>query len=149
MKILAFDPGETTGWAVVEVGEEEHISYHGGIARTHEEVWYTLENEMDHDTLLVFESFHLYANRARAQVNSSFYTVEMIGVINLWGELHNISCKQQTAQYGKSIWTDDKLKKFDLWPTGKYARHTRDALRHALTATKLHRLKHIRERWHD
>ncbi len=145
--VLGIDPGNTTGIAIIRYENGSFNLQRSEIIRDHLNMWHLLY-EINIDRI-VMESFHLYENRARAQVNSSFYTVEVIGIVKLWCQIHDCPLKLQTAQYGKSVWDDKHLKKFGLWPTGPNARHERDAIRHVATNLKLHRLSQIREVWND
>ncbi len=145
--VLGIDPGNTTGVAIIRYKDGEFNLQRSCVIVAHIDIWRFL-NEIDIDRI-VMESFHLYENRARAQVNSSFYTVEVIGIVKLHAQLRDIPLKLQTAQYGKSVWDDKHLKKFNLWPTGPSAKHERDAIRHVATNLKLHRLPQIREMWND
>ncbi len=145
--VLGVDPGNTTGIAIISRGENSFAFEHSDVIVDHVNMWHLLyEFQFDR---VVMESFHLYENRAKAQVNSSFYTIEVIGIVKLWCQINDIPLKLQTAQYGKSVWDDKHLKKFSLWPTGPNAKHERDAIRHVATSLKLHRLPRIREVWND
>jgi len=74
MKLLCFDPGETTGWALFAGGEIVGGTFPmwGVVPK--------LIQEHDPDVIL-YEAFHLRQNAAHRLVGSSFPTVEVIGVI--------------------------------------------------------------------
>lgn len=119
MKILSADPGETTG---VVVDNNGHLSF-----------W-----EIDSRTLsafddfligvnpdkIIYEQFHYRPNLMKAKL----YSMQVIGVIRLYAERHNVlipfTPKPDEAQ---AFWDDDKIKKLGLWQPGK--EHAVDALR--------------------
>lgn len=121
-KVIAFDPGGTTGVAIARITE--------GVPafRTFERVGlvpiYNLlyEERPDH---IVFEKF-FYQRRDKVDLTP----VEVIGVIKLYAALSGTEYTGLSAQQAKRFWTDDKLKKLDLWKTSQ--RHGMDALRHLL-----------------
>jgi hypothetical protein len=75
--------------------------------------------------MIVYESF-LYQRRDKVDLRP----VEAIGVIKLYHEIYRTPIISQTPSQGKAFWTDDRLKKLDLWEAGQP--HAMDALRHLL-----------------
>ena len=117
-KIMAFDPGFTTGVAVQE-GDSLTLMQVKGL-KTVWDVLYTGVPDM-----IVYESF-LYQRRDKVDLRP----VEAIGVIKLYSELQKIPILSQTPAQGKRFWTDKKIKQLDLWEPGQP--HAMDALRHLL-----------------
>lgn len=90
-KVLALDPGETTGWFYKdrETGEMRG----GTVSRDHQKVC-DLIVDLKPD-ILIYETFNLYPGKAKSLAWNSFYPCEVIGVIKLIGEgLHCQMVKQ-------------------------------------------------------
>lgn len=145
IKLLALDPGHTTGWALFDPINHALLDYgtfmHGGSTKVLWNFLNTLSPPIDQ---FVWESFHLYAHKAQSQIGNAFFTVEVIGVLRLYCELYQKPYKEQTAQVGKQIWTDYKLRRYGFYVANK---HSRDAIRHGLRYMNTHR--HYKESWND
>lgn len=131
-RVIALDPGGTTGWAVWstpdiigknspeflvgEIGPEEH----------HNALFQHLEELHTHNTVVVCESFEFRQNRQRDNIN--LMSREYIGIVKLFGQQRRCPVVFQTAGLAKTFVTDPKLKAMGLWWTGQ--RHARDATRH-------------------
>lgn len=131
--ILAFDPGETTGWALLRRSKDDTELMHAGQVKT-----WPLREGLGNITILyntfepvkmVFESYHIYSWKANQHKNSEVATIQIIGMIQTLALQQKISYTAQTAQVGKTFCTDDKLESWGLWIPG--LRHARDAIRHA------------------
>jgi len=132
-RILALDPGGTTGWAswtdgqynCGQIGPDEH----------HLELWDFLGNQQTANFTIVCESFEF---RQRARAGLELISKEYIGVAKLFKqermlELHNNQVQKlvfQTAAMGKGFIKDDKIKAKGLWTKGQ--KHAMDAMRHLL-----------------
>ena len=120
MKVLAFDPGKTTGWALVaDTGE---ILDWGEVALSLDVEFLIQESKPD---LVVYEDFVLYQFKAQAQAWKHFDPVEVIGVIKHICLCHEIECQKQMAWQAKRVEID---------PKPKGSKHAYDAMRHALVA---------------
>lgn len=137
MKIVALDPGGTTGIAhtvydkrskrfakivTSELGPQEH----------HKELYRFLIDESPH--VVVCERF-IHQNRKDEDSAAGVGSVELIsgeyiGVARLYCDLTDKTVVLQTPAQAKKLWTDDKLKTLDLWIKG--STHKRDAIRHLL-----------------
>lgn len=118
--IMAFDPGLHTGlcifWPAVNRMSTDELD-------SLESVWDQLSR---HDpSVVVYESFHWQSRRS-----VDFTPIEVIGVIKLWCKLNGKKLEPQTPSQGKAFWTDDKLKRANLYVVG--SPHKRDATRHML-----------------
>lgn len=127
-KIIALDPGGTTGWAMLiptastptilvgQIGPHEH----------HKDLWKFLTKE--EPDVIVNEAF-VYQKRDRVNLMSREY----IGVAKLYHQLTGTPFLQWTASEGKFFWTDKKLEQLGLLsrPLDKFA-HQNDATRHLL-----------------
>jgi hypothetical protein len=119
-RILALDPGVTTGWSyyngtrVLQSGQFKgsHLKFEGHLSEWASET-------------IVYERFQ-YQRRDKVVL----YPVEVIGVIKLYAEKWGVSLFEQTPSQAKNLWTDDKLKTLGLWIPGKP--HAMDATRHLL-----------------
>jgi hypothetical protein len=142
MRILGIDPGETTGYVLLQVDD---VSREVAIERA--ATWHGLVefDAMVNDGLfdgidaMAIEGYIIYPNRAQSHVGSHLYTAQEIGRL-LWVAYtkHIEIVKQQPASMAKSRWPDDRLEKYGLLLRGE-SLHARDALRHALTCfEKLH-----------
>lgn len=131
MRIVALDPGGTTGvaikeegaeWGFRQIGPEEH----------HDSLWYLLMEV--YPDILVVEHFEWRPNRHENKEYGDRY-VELIsreyeGIAKLWGLVHSRKVVIQTASQAKSFVKDENIKKLGLWKPGQ--KHAMDALRHAL-----------------
>jgi len=140
-RVVALDPGGTTGWASLTVVGGEDMWEEGQIGPDahHFELWDFLKEEsvLHHDMTIVCESFEFRQNKQRNNIN--LMSREYIGVIRLFGVLFDIPVVFQTAGTGKGFVSDDKLKVMGLYKPGQ--RHSNDAKRHLIyyVVTKLHR----------
>lgn len=135
LRVLAFDPGETTGHAyfssceLVECGQLEPLE---GTRQPDLMAAYKLVVNRDPD-VIIYERFGLYESKAVQQIGSTFPTVEVIGVIKLGAlRLDGTEVISYPAATAKSFFTDARLKDMGLLP--EYAhknRHAADAIRHA------------------
>lgn len=123
MIVLAFDPGGSTGWCVIDseytlIASGEIPDWHGvkDLFNTHQ------------PDVVVYETFQLYAWKAQSLSWNTFVPCEAIGVIKFIAEELQIPCVGQGPAERKWF-TDDRLKTFNMVPPSK---HAKDAIRHAL-----------------
>jgi hypothetical protein len=136
-RILALDPGETTGFAVFDslpkagrrVDWVEIDQVKTGNPEEAVEALVRLFDECRPDRV-VYESYHVYDWKKEQHVWSPVFTVQVIGCIWTLCRLRKIPFSTQSAQNAKGFWTDDMLTKYHLYQRG--LRHGRDATRHAL-----------------
>lgn len=121
-KILAFDPGVTTGITTLNTDTEEYFFFQKEFS--HESLWKFL-CECDPNTVL-YESFIFRQN------NKAIYIgVEFIGIIKLWAQMCERQIQSFAPSQSKAFWKDDKIKSLGLWMPG-YP-HAMDSLRVLLT----------------
>lgn len=140
MKVLALDPGGTTGWAMYSC--EEIVEPFNSTSEFYNEKWvagqldrpghheqlYTLLELMHADPFhVVTESFEF---RQRARNGLVLISLEYIGVAELFCQQRQLQLKRQTASMAKGFVTDDKIKNMELWKSGQP--HAMDATRHLL-----------------
>lgn len=141
MKILAIDPGVTSGYcfATLEGTITRHINEETvnnlSINITPyqqiddvEDCWDRIEKfQPDY---LICEDFE-YRNKARAGL--VLFSVQLIGVCNLYAlKAAKCSLTLQTAATGKGYYTNDLLKKVGVYKPGAAWEHSMDATRHLL-----------------
>lgn len=126
MRLMAFDPGVTTGvaWTTPQGTETAHIK--GELS--HKLVWDTLESYVPN--IIICERFN-YQRRDKVVLEP----MSIIGAIRTWHEVYTKTIKTsqlvfQTPSQAMNLWTDAKLQKIGLWETGRP--HAMDALRHLL-----------------
>jgi hypothetical protein len=137
MRIVAFDPGGTTGWATwhgitLLPGTNGFNSGQMGPGDHHKQLFDFISFEQGSDELhVVTESFE-YRQQQRTTV--VLVSKEYIGVMKYWMEERGRRGRdrfyEQTAGKVKPFWSDDKLKKLGLWNVGQ--NHANDAMRHLL-----------------
>ncbi len=125
MRILALDPGESTGWVTNKNGTITG----GTITHDRQAVWRLLLSE-DWD-VIVFETFQLYASHARTLIGNKFYTCEIIGLIKLVADMTYIQLVEQGASVKKYSGAYVRDEPWQLLKKQKGAtEHTWDAYQH-------------------
>lgn len=134
LKIVAIDPGVTTGWAVGVIDDSGYMKVRcDQYDFSHVTIYDFLKG--NHPDIIICESFEF----RKLQQGVNFYPVEMIGVVNYFVQSENrisasrqITLKMQTpaAQGDKAYWTNQKLKDNNVYQAGK--EHGRSAMKHLL-----------------
>lgn len=142
MRILAVDPGKTTGWAFLNTNAYD---YHKSPAivilpQVGEYEWY--------EFLERYEDW-LYSGKIDVTVSESFiisretlkktrqnYSLEAIGVMRYMSQRKGREFVLQAPSVAKSFATKEKLDKLGWWPKGQD--HAQDASRHLLTYVAAH-----------
>jgi hypothetical protein len=126
MRILAIDPGESSGWISLEPGGIEG----GTVKLDRHGIWCLLVEK--NPKLIIFESFKLYATHAKSMIGNKFYTCEIIGIIKLFAEVHGVKLIEQGAdikKYSSAKISDTAV----IWAKGtstSWTEHTYDAYMH-------------------
>lgn len=148
MRVLALDPGVTTGLVLAEVltGESMYSPTFQYDTIENERVMnprlHVIEAEQPRfdtrDMLkylheqapdeIVCESFEF--RQGKAITGADLTSKEIIGVVKTYAMLKDVPLHFQTAAVGKGHFTDEKLRENDMWFVGKH--HARDAARHLL-----------------
>lgn len=128
MKILAIDPGETTGVAVCEIGDTMgtfRVIDHKSIS-----LWRGIDFLLDvhHPDVIVAELFRLYPQCAKAQSFSSMVASRVIGAVEYIAEKRGITLVEQSAAVGTKIHLPKHI--FSEIGKGKTP-HEVDATKHA------------------
>lgn len=133
-RLLALDPGETTGWCIWDCipGANDTMIACGQL-----DTW-PIENQVKNfrallnqynPTQIVYEQYRVYEWKSDSHAWSDVPTLRIIGSIETFLLLNGIAYSHQTPQVAKHFVTDDKLKGWGLYERGQ--RHSRDAMRHA------------------
>jgi hypothetical protein len=127
--IVGFDPGVTTGVCVVQ--------YLGGLdafalTSVAEIPWSArfsaVQAVLAHADHIVVESFRLYASRAQDQINNSFPSAQVIGIIDTWAWMYNKYEKiveQPASDIGRTVVLPQHLAAI-----GTGSEHKKDAYKH-------------------
>jgi hypothetical protein len=145
-RVVALDPGGTTGWAAYSANRIVHDPWNPSQDEWKDGLWswgqigpgkhhLELEELLDKQSegidtfIVVCESFEFRQGKQRANIN--LMSREYIGVVELWCK-HNPKAEYvaQTAGMGKGFVTDPKLRIMGRWIKGQ--KHARDAMRHLI-----------------
>lgn len=131
-RLLALDPGETTGFATF-IGSDRTVHWEEiDQIKTWPmiDVVQNLTNLFDQTkpNAVVMESYRVYSWMTESHAWSPVNTVQIIGCIQTLCIQRMIPYYFQTAQIAKNFFTDEKLKEYGLYVKG--VRHGRDATRH-------------------
>ncbi len=143
--VLAFDPGETTGFARFEDG---YLTWSEQLNTPTVMSSATMLNRLitagpygqDGRYILpevVVENYQVFKWRAKQHVGDTLHTPRMIGCIETICALKNISLTKQTPQNAKTFVTDDKMKAWNMYVPGQP--HARDAIRHGIFYVLFHK----------
>lgn len=123
-RILAIDPGTTTGlavyltsrdkWQIQQVGPEPHHKYIFDLC---------VKSDM-----VICEDFNFRPNPGRRKIVLD--SKEYIGVVKLAHEMYGTPYRLQLPSQAKGLFDDKKVKALNLWSPGKP--HAMDAVRHLL-----------------
>lgn len=124
-KILALDPGETTGWATFVDGE---LQKSGEVGQNDSLMDVMRLIDREQPTTIVVEAYRIYSWKADTHSWSDLFTPRLIGAIELKCIQNKIPMYTEMAQGAKNFCTNKKLKSWGYYKKG--ARHARDAIRH-------------------
>lgn len=128
-KVIALDPGGTTGWAKGLIYEGRMGVISGQDTFNHIELYDFVEN-MRPD-IIVCERFD-FRKGGRTRAGVELISKEYIGVVHLYSQVMNIELHMQMPAEGVGgYWKDDhRLKEDKVFTRGKP--HANDAMRHLL-----------------
>jgi hypothetical protein len=130
MRILAIDPGVTTGYCYAEI-EDRHLIYKPfQVVDDIDDMWRRLENFRPR--IIIIEDFEFRRGK-RAAGGLNLFPIQMIGCARLYSLMSSHQCGLvvQKASTGRGgYYTDATLKKLGLYIRGQP--HAMDASRHLL-----------------
>ena len=131
-RLLSFDPGHTTGYAVYK---GTALQTHGQLStQSIEEATIALKELIYHANPdhIVMEDYRVYRWRQKHHVGSDLLTTRVIGCIETLAALNSppIPITKQPAAVAKNFVTDKKLKEWDFPMAVTKNRHAMDAIRH-------------------
>lgn len=127
IKVLSFDPGVTTGICTGLIFPNNPMEVGSMQKRWEvEDLWWFLDNQKP--DVMVYETFE-YRNRSRKGL--VLFSRELIGIIRLYGRLHQVPMFDQSAYQGVGgYFTDAQLKEGNVYKPKMV--HAMDATRHLL-----------------
>lgn len=141
--VLAFDPGETTGWAwfhdyeLVRCGQIETRSITSTwnnslrlVTQLKSQIGEVDSREEVNQIHVAIEDYRIYSWKAKSHAWSDIHTIKVVGILELRALIESLPCRLRMAEHAKTFCTDTKLERWGFWQPGK--RHARDAIRHAV-----------------
>lgn len=133
-KMLAFDPGHTTGICNVVADPDQTPVFQLSQVDTKdiETLWNRITQLFTHysPNLVVIEDYRVYEWKSKDHSWSQVHTIKVVGAIQMAAFSRNLPVVMRMAAEAKGFVTDDKLKAWELYRKGE--RHARDACRHAV-----------------
>jgi hypothetical protein len=126
-KLLALDPGDTTGVSIWIKGSLR-------TATTMRRDLLLFKRVIEHfaPDIIAMESYRIYAHKTNQHTHSDVPTLRLIGAIELIAEMQRpaIPIVFQSASQAKGFVTDQKLEAWGLYDG--INKHARDSIRHAV-----------------
>lgn len=132
MKLLALDPGGTTGWALIDIDETVVTDLSCGQigdSKHHRILWDFLHAEDPDRLICEMFTYQIRRNQGVDMPGVELISREYIGVAELYTQTTPCVLEMQPTSC-LSFWSDDKLKIIGLYRPGKP--HANDAVRHLL-----------------
>lgn len=128
MKVLAIDPGVTTGFAQGRISEGHLYYYAFQIVDDVDDLWRRLIAFGPRH--IIIEDFEFRQGKQRTGIN--LFPVQLIGITRLYAMIGDVQCAVhiQKASFGKAYYSDTILKSSSLYKRG--IPHAMDASRHLL-----------------
>jgi len=139
-RLLAIDPGETTGIAF----------FVNGILRHDEQINIKLDNLMPlmrlvekiNPEIVVCEDYIVYGSKVRMHAWNKLITPQIIGAIRFICEFNDVKFYTQLASTAKGFCNDAKLKEWGYWVKGH--EHSRDSIRHGAYFLLFHNERRVK-----
>ena len=141
MKVLAFDPGGTTGIAFLNWKSTENYKVQSselGPQEHHVELWNLLHRMKPEAIVCESFDYRVKSSKGTKMPGINLISRNYIGIIELYCELNDVPLYMQSPSQGgggykhSGFWKNDKLKKLDLYKAPEGRQHMADALRHLL-----------------
>ena len=133
--IHAFDPGETTGYAILEAVQDAlHVTELRELRIERLDSFYEIQKSLGPSDIFVIEDFRLYPGKAASLSWNSMPAVKVIGMLEYIAYLRSILVIKQMASMIATLKDADVLKRVNLneevqWPKSP---HMKDALKHGV-----------------
>ena len=127
MIAVAFDPGVTTGAAVGTLEDGKMFVRSTQHRLDHLQLWQQLE--LLKPDYVITEDFEF---RRKSPEGLILYSLELIGVMEVWTALNKKPLFRQKASQGKGYYTNTILKANLVYQAGPRYTHAMDAVRHLL-----------------
>jgi hypothetical protein len=138
MRILAFDPGDHTGWVYYDGDLTSHNCIYGGtVVYNFSEIAAIIKGFQPN--IIVYETFKLYAKAAPKLAGDQFYTCQVIGVIKYLAELEDRKYVNQDASCKQFSGTSADLIRNCSKSIAGWTNHTTDALYHVFYYLRNHK----------
>lgn len=131
-RIIAFDPGETTGVACIQDDQfmwSKQLDTKT-IPGAHSVIHQFLKEQAFPAAIIVHEIYRVFKWHVNDHAWASLHTPRLIGGLEATCEILGLPLHGQTPQVAKNFATDANLRAWDLYHAG--TPHARDALRHAI-----------------
>lgn len=146
MRVLAVDPGGTTGLATWFANEPLYPTpVWNAWATPIDDAMIEVHNMLSDEgiDLCIFESFHISSNTLKKGRDGPMDAIEFIGVGRYLARILEVEFITQSPSEAKSFATDQKLKQYGWWVPG--VDHPRDASRHLMLALAKRRLIDLKD----
>lgn len=129
MRILAADPGGTTGLVIMEGSyrKDPRVAWSAQVDFETMSKLVFASSLFDDIEAFVVEKFLITATTGKRSQQTD--ALQIIGQLRGRALVDGVPFMEQTPSDAKNVWTDEKLRDRGLWLRG---RHERDALRHAM-----------------
>lgn len=144
MKILAVDPGITTGYAFTEwdmsnklpmevpfytkLPEDKIKRYQGKYHRDFENLMLKYNPDV-----IVMENFRIYPSKAKSLIGDEMETSQVIGIVKYIAHKKQVPVILQMASQAKKAFPREKLERLGINPSqNDEVRHSGDAVKHLL-----------------
>lgn len=127
-RLLALDPGETTGAAIFNStsfirGAQLNTADPQGALNSLNEIFFQAD-----PTIVVMEEYRVYGHKLAQHVGSSLSTPRLIGMIETLCHQRGIPYHKQGANLAKGFVKNDHLRAWNMWSVSM--KHALDATRH-------------------
>lgn len=124
LRVLALDPGDTTGWCVFDGGELNRADQMPGTPLNIAKLIDAAKPDV-----VVIEEYRIYGWMTQQHAWSDVPTLRLVGAAELACAERGVALVKQSPKNVKPFCTDEKLKRWEIFQTRR--KHANDAIRHA------------------
>lgn len=127
-QIVSFDPGEDTGWSILEDPGGYEIAHGIEHYKVFPRFLSKLHGLYGRMSMCIIEDYALFKSKALAQSGSKLITVRVIGMLEYWAYINDVDIVYQSPQDKKPAekWTGRKP------PSDHSKSHDIDAFNHGI-----------------